>query len=95
MKILTANFILLTLKLLGGSMLKVTHEIRQQALGDNFSNDAIANIRVSGDAAWQLRGFASVNVTVALISGGKVIDTAVLTKYITILANYGSIMNIQ
>ena len=63
------------------SMPKAADEIRQQTLGDNFSNNAIANIKVSGDAAWQRREFASLNGTVALISGGKVIDTEVLTKY--------------
>ena len=34
------------------SMPKAADEIRQQTLGDNFSNNAIANIKVSGDAAW-------------------------------------------
>ena len=50
-------------------------------LGNNFSNNPIANIKVSGDAAWQRTGFASLNGTVALISSGKVIDTEVLVKY--------------
>lgn len=63
---------------------KVADEIRQQTLlglGNNFSNNPIANIKVSGDAAWQRTGFASLNGTVALISSGKVIDTEVLAKY--------------
>ena len=65
----------------GELMLKAADEIGQHTLGDNFSNDAIANIKVSWDAAWERRGFASLNGICALISGGKVIDTEVLTKY--------------
>lgn len=37
--------------------------------------------KVSGDGAWQRRVFASLNGTVALTSGGKVINTEILTKY--------------
>ena len=63
------------------SMLKAADQIRQQALGDNFSNDAISNISFSGDASWQRSGFASLNSIVSLISGGRVINTEVLIKY--------------
>ena len=62
-------------------MVKAADEIGQHTLGDNFSNDAIANITVSWDAAWGRRGFASLNGMCTLISGRKVIDTEVLTKY--------------
>ena len=62
-------------------MLKAADEIGQDTLGDNFSNDAIANIKVSWDAAWERREFASLNGICTLISGRKVIDTEVLTKY--------------
>ena len=63
------------------SMLKAAVEIRQQTLGDNFSNDAISNLSFSGDASWQRSGFPSLNGIVSLRSGGRVIDTQVLTKY--------------
>ena len=36
------------------SMLKAADDIIQQTLGDNFSNDDIDNIRISGDAASSL-----------------------------------------
>ena len=36
------------------SMLKAADDIIQQTLGDNFSNDDIDNIRISGDAALSL-----------------------------------------
>ena len=62
------------------SMLQAADQIRQQTLGDNFSNEAISNISFSGDASWQRRGFASQNGIVSLISSGRVIDTEVLTK---------------
>lgn len=54
MKILTANFILLTLKLLENQKQHMRLDNRLLlGLGNNFSNDPIANIKVSGDAAWQ------------------------------------------
>ena len=53
-------------KVAGESMPKAADGIIQQTLGDNFSNDDIANIRISGDAAWKRRGFASLNGTIAL-----------------------------
>ena len=36
------------------SMFKAADDIIQQTLGDNFSNDDIDNIRISGDAASSL-----------------------------------------
>ena len=36
------------------SMLKAADDIIQQTLGDNFSNDDIDNIRITGDAASSL-----------------------------------------
>jgi len=43
------------------------------------AND-IGEATVSGDAAWQRRGYSSLNGVTALVSEGNVVDTQVLTK---------------
>jgi len=43
-------------------------------------NGLLRNISVSGDGAWQKRGYSSLNGVMTLISGGKCVDVEVLSK---------------
>lgn len=43
-------------------------------------NTSMRNVSVSGDGAWQKRGFSSLNGVMTLISSGKCVDVEVLSK---------------
>ena len=68
------------------SMEKAAHEIcdlESQKLDDTASTtdiDSVLDTKVSGDGAWQKRGYSSLNGVVTLIGNGKCIDYEVLSK---------------
>lgn len=55
-------------------------EAATQIHNSNDSSAAVIDTKVSGDGAWQKRGYSSLNGVVTLISAGKCIDTEVLSK---------------
>ena len=50
------------------SMQIATTEIRKLHLHDEFRDDAVADIDISAEGSWQLRGHASLNDLVTIIS---------------------------
>ncbi|XP_057290075.1 uncharacterized protein LOC130612741 [Hydractinia symbiolongicarpus] len=59
---------------------KEVHEKTKRNDPSSVDKEDIANIAVSGDGAWQKRGFSSLNGVMTLIADGKCIDTEVMSK---------------
>ena len=63
------------------SMSKAANEVRSKTKNSNdINNDGIINISVSGDGAWQKRGYSSLNGVMTLIADGKCIANEVMSK---------------
>ena len=65
------------------SMSKAAEEVRSKIIKEDITNvdeKGIVNTSVSGDGAWQKRGFSSLNGVMTLISNGKCIDIEVMSK---------------
>ena len=53
---------------------------KQIHFNKTVDDSVVIDAKVSGDGAWQKRGYSSLNGVVKLISEGKCIDTEVLSK---------------
>ena len=65
------------------SMDKAANETKTKSIANDSGNvdkDGITNVSVSGDGAWQKRGFSSLNGVMTLISNGKCVDIEVMSK---------------
>lgn len=65
------------------SMKKTAKEVREKRTEEDptsVDKDGVVNTKVSGDGAWQKRGYSSLNGVMTLISNGKCIDQEVMTK---------------
>ena len=65
------------------SMEKAAKEVRAKRIEEDptcVDNNGVVNTKVSGDGAWQKRGYSSLNGVMTLISNGKCIDQEVMSK---------------
>ncbi|XP_066929989.1 uncharacterized protein [Clytia hemisphaerica] len=65
------------------SMNKAANEARLKYIEEdptNVDEDGVTDISVSGDGAWQKRGYSSLNGVMTLIAEGKCIDNEVMSK---------------
>ena len=57
------------------SMTEAAKTVYNNLANINTNSNCSQNAKVSGDGAWQKRGYSSLNGVVTLISDGKCIDT--------------------